>query len=220
MRKRQPDTRSGDWLSNEFFCSCFLSALRACGVDTREYETPGKMHEWFDFRANYDWRAQTEEKTHTRGGLPYKEPNGFYGFAVNVLGKYDGGNNDWMKLTGAEGEWAVAYHGTKVSGFPMILTSGFKADGPGQAHEGDKCVKTGEVVGKGVYCTPGIEIGIRYAGNGHEFQGHKIIFVMQCRVNPRKIKHVHDCATHPNAYWVLNDPKDIRPYRVLIRAVV
>ena len=111
----------------------------------------------FDFRANFDWRGQTQVKTHTRGGLRsaahtcagsgvvnrvlglvqlakklcarflsklelgcieadalqhgsffkrlslhprwrYIEPNGFYGFAVNVLGKYDGGNNDWMKL--------------------------------------------------------------------------------------------------------------------------
>jgi hypothetical protein len=185
-------------------------------VDTREYEMPGKLHDWFDFRANSDFREQTEEKTHTRGGYPYLEPNGFYGFAANVLGKYDDGNNDWMKLTGAEGEWAVAYHGTKVSGFPAILTEGFKA-GARQKYDDEKCVKTGQKIGSGVYCTPGLAMAARYAGQGHGFEGHNIIFVMQCRVNPSKIKHCHDYLKDPEAYWVLNDPNDIRPYRVLIK---
>lgn len=216
IRKKQP-ADPGDWLSNDFFFSCFLSALRSLRLDTTEYEKPGKMYEWFDFRANVDWRAQTEVRTHTRGGLAYVEPNGFYGFAVNVLGKYDGGNNDWMKLEGNPGEWAVAYHGTKVDGFPQILTSGFRA-GAGQAYRSHRCVKTGAPIGTGVYCTPGLPIAEGYAGEGHDFNGRKIIFVMQCRVNPAKIKHCHDYATNPNAYWVLNDPKDIRPYRVLIKA--
>jgi len=218
MRRRQPDPASGDWASNDFFFNCFLSALRSLRQDTREYEKPGKMHEWFDFRANFDWRGQTQVKTHTRGGLRYIEPNGFYGFAVNVLGKYDGGNNDWMKLEGNPGEWAVAYHGTKVSGFPAILTSGFRAGG-GQAHKNGTCVKTGAPIGTGVYCTPSLAVAERYGGEGHDFNGRKIIFVMQCRVNPAKIKHCHDYDTNGQAYWVLNDPKDIRPYRVLIKAV-
>ena len=172
----------------------------------------------FDFRHNMDLRNQTEVKTHTRGGIKYVEPNGFYGFAVNVLGKYDGGNNDWMKMKASTGrEWAVAYHGTSVGGFPAILNEGFKA-GSRQAYSDSKCVKTGAVIGSGVYCTPGLSMAEQYAGNGHDFQGHKIIFVMQCRVNPAKIKHCHDYETKEDAYWVLNDPNDIRPYRVLIKA--
>jgi hypothetical protein len=224
IRKRQPDPASGDWLNNEFFCSCFLDALKRSGVDTSEYEKPGKMHEWFDFRWNSDIRAQTKVKTHTRGGYPYTEPNGYFGFAVNVLGKYDGGNNDWMKLNGAPGEWAVAYHGTDgVKGFPAILNSGFIV-GPAQAYQSDKCVKTGAVIGRGVYCTPGLGVAESYAKSrggaaGADYQGHKIIFIMQCRVNPAKIKHCHDYATNPDAYWVLNDPADIRPYRVLLKSV-
>ena len=47
MRRRQPDPASGDWASNDFFFNCFLSALRSLRQDTREYEKPGKMHEWF-----------------------------------------------------------------------------------------------------------------------------------------------------------------------------
>jgi hypothetical protein len=227
MSKKQPSPASGDWLNNEFFCSSFLSALQHVGVDTSEYEKPGKMHEWFDFRANTDCRAQTEVKTHTRGGFPYTEPNGYFGFAVNVLGKYDGGNNDWMKLTGAESEWAVAYHGTGVEGFPLILQSRGFIVGSAQVYEHRKCVKTGATIGKGVYCTPGLGTAQAYAmqgrsgpgSGGHDFHGHKIIFVFQCRVNPAKIKHCHDYKTDPDAYWVLNDPADIRPYRVLLKAV-
>ena len=205
----------GDWLTPDFFFRCFISACKQLGQDTTAYEQPGKMYEWFDCRANVDWRQQTDTIKHTRGGLPYTEPNGFYGFAVNVLGKYDNGDNRWMKADGSPGEWAIAYHGTKVSGFPQILQKGFIAGG-GQAYAGSQCVKTGKTVGVGVYCTPGLYTASRYGGSGHTFEGHQIVFVMQCRVRPSAIKHVSDCATDPEAFWVVNDPKDIRPYRVLI----
>ena len=205
----------GDWLTNDFFFRCFISACKQLGQNTRAYEQPGKMYEWFDCRANVDWRQQTDTIKHTRGGLPYTEPNGFYGFAVNVLGKYDNGDNRWMKADGSPGEWAIAYHGTQVSGFPQILQKGFIA-GSGQACAGSKCVKTGKTIGVGVYCTPGLYTASRYGGWGHTFEGHQIVFVMQCRVRPSAIKHVSDCATDPEAYWVVNNPKDIRPYRVLI----
>ena len=205
----------GDWLTPDFFFRCFISACKQLGQNTRAYEQPGKMYEWFDCRANVDWRQQTDTIKHTRGGLPYTEPNGFYGFAVNVLGKYDNGDNRWMKADGSPGEWAIAYHGTKVSGFPQILQKGFIAGG-GQACAGSKCVKTGKTVGVGVYCTPGLYTASWYGGSGHTFEGHQIVFVMQCRVRPSAIKHVSDCATDPDAFWVVNNPKDIRPYRVLI----
>ena len=76
--------------------------------------------------------------------------------------------------------------------------------------------QVGKTIGVGVYCTPGLYTAEYYAGSGHTFEGHQIVFVMQCRVRPSAIKHVSDCATDPEAFWVVNDPKDIRPYRVLI----
>ena len=113
-----------------------------------------------------------------------------------------------------------------MDGFPGILTSGFRI-GHAQAHKDKRCLKTKEIIGNGVYCTPGLGEAEGYAmqgrsgpgSGGHDFNGHKIIFVFQCRVNPKKIKHCHDYATNPGAYWVLNDPADIRPYRVLIKSV-
>ena len=110
-----------------------------------------------------------------------------------------------------------------MDGFPGILTSGFRI-GHAQAHKDKRCLKTKEIIGKGVYCTPGLGVAESYAKSrggaaGTDYQGHKIIFIMQCRVNPAKIKHCHDYATNPGAYWVLNNPADIRPYRVLIKSV-
>ena len=103
-----------------------------------------------------------------------------------------------------------------MDGFPGILTSGFRI-GHAQAHKDKRCLKTKEIIGKGVYCTPGLKEAERYA-TAHNFKGHKIYFVMQCRVNPEKIKHVHNYKFDRNAYWVINDPADIRPYKVLIKS--
>ena len=49
-------------------------------------------------------------KNEYRGGKIYKPPNGWIGFGLNVLNKYDNGNNDWLACNGRPGEWCVAYH--------------------------------------------------------------------------------------------------------------
>ena len=47
-----------------------------------------------------------------RGGLAYiPPPQGWKGYGLNVLNKYDNGNNDWLAMNGNKNEWAVAYHG-------------------------------------------------------------------------------------------------------------
>ena len=46
-----------------------------------------------------------------RGGRPYNPPDGWIGYGLNVLNKYDNGNNDWLACNGRPGEWCIAYHG-------------------------------------------------------------------------------------------------------------
>ena len=46
-----------------------------------------------------------------RGGLPYYSPKGWIGFGLKVTGKYDNGNDDWIKMDNNPNEWAIAYHG-------------------------------------------------------------------------------------------------------------
>ena len=49
-----------------------------------------------------------------RGGRPYNPPDGWIGFGLNVINKYDNGNNDWLACDGRPGEWCVAFHGACV----------------------------------------------------------------------------------------------------------
>ena len=43
-----------------------------------------------------------------RGGRSYNPPDGWIGFGLNVLNKYDNGNNDWLACDGRPGEWCIA----------------------------------------------------------------------------------------------------------------
>ena len=40
------------------------------------------------------------------------------------------------------------------------------------------------------------------------------LIVFQCRVNPKAIR---ECPGTKNEYWVIHDPKDIRPYGILYK---
>lgn len=48
-----------------------------------------------------------------RGGFPYYQPIKCKRFGIKVSGLYDKGNDDWLKMDGNPGEWAVTYHGVK-----------------------------------------------------------------------------------------------------------
>ena len=45
------------------------------------------------------------------GGKPYYPPLGWIGIGLNVLDKYDNGNNNWIEMINSSDEWCVAYHG-------------------------------------------------------------------------------------------------------------
>ena len=44
-----------------------------------------------------------------RGGKKYIPPMGW--IWLNVMNKYENGNNDWLTINGNANEWAVDYHG-------------------------------------------------------------------------------------------------------------
>jgi len=202
-----------DTLNNDFFFRAFTKAMADAG---HTVEAPAD--EVFDFRFNQDFRKRAVAPPATRGGVMYQEPVGWKKFAVRVKGRYDEGNNTWLCLDGRNGEWAVAYHGTNYTCIPGILSSGLRA-GARQVYKDGKDARTGEKIGAGVYCTPEIDAAKSYAP-GVPFEGKKLRFVFQCRVRPEAIRRCHDeeikrgaCGT----YWVINDPKDIRPYGVLVQ---
>ena len=161
-----------------------------------------------------------------RGGRPYNPPDGWIGFGLNVLNKYDNGNNDWLACDGRPGEWCIAYHGACVHNtseqikqiIKPILENNLKP-GSGQAYSSyDDACHPGQKVGVGVYCTPNPNTADGYSGqidvNGHRY---KVAFML--RVKPDKIRYSN---SQPD-YWVLNagngDFSEMRPYRFLIKKV-
>ena len=100
-----------------------------------------------------------------RGGKDYDPPIGSNGIGLKVLDKYDNGDNTWLGMDNAPGEWCVAYHGVASGQSPnnvknvtgLIVKDTFKTGG-GQAHRNcDDQYHHGKKVGIGVYCTPTIK---------------------------------------------------------------
>ena len=160
-----------------------------------------------------------------RGGRPYNPPDGWIGFGLNVINKYDNGNNDWLACDGRPGEWCIAYHGACVRNtsdqikqiIKPILQNNLKP-GAGQACANNPDVNhPGQNIGIGVYCTPNITTAFGYAGI-IEVNGYKYKVAFMLRVKPDKIRH-----SSGSDYWVLNagdgNFSEMRPYRFLIRKV-
>jgi len=214
FHKKAASTEKGDWLSNDFFWKAFCACLKKAGRTVTE-----KPEDLFDFQYNRDYRDWDGPEKEVRGGIEYSLPKGWKRYACRVKNKY-GSDNSWLRLDGCDGEWAVAYHGTTAGALVPILEGGLKA-GSAQAYQHKKDVRTGQTIGKGIYCTPSISVAESYAkqqgGVGTQLDGHAVHFVLQCRVKPDAILRCHDETTHESAYWVVTSPEDIRPYGVLVR---
>ena len=157
-----------------------------------------------------------------RGGKPYNPPDGWIGFGLNVLNKYDNGNNDWLACDGRAGEWCVAYHGACRGNsseqikqiIKPILQQNLRPGG-GQACSGSNDIfHPGRKVGVGVYCSPHISTANSYAGT-IQVKGFRYQVAFMLRVKPDKIRAANDSV------WVLNagngDFSELRPYRFLIK---
>ncbi len=142
-----------------------------------------------------------------RGGLEYKRPCGWKRYALKVTDKYD--DTDWLDSYGNsnnDSEWAVSYHGTKITSAIPIVKEGLK---PG----------TNNYYGVGVYCTPDISCAESYSEiftSQTTNKQYKIVF--QNRVNPKKIVYCKSLGG-PSNYWFVEDGKDIRPYGICIKEV-
>ena len=161
-----------------------------------------------------------------RGGRPYNPPDGWIGFGLNVLNKYDNGNNDWLACDGRPGEWYIAYHGACVRNtsdqikqiIKPILEQNLRPGGRQGCSGHSDLNHPGQTVGVGVYCSPNPTVIDGYAGiievNGYRY---KVAFML--RVKPDKIR----ISSSTPDYWVLNagdgNFSEMRPYRFLIRKI-
>jgi hypothetical protein len=161
------------------------------------YLSPEYLDPGFDFDFT---KIDDKGQVHTRGGLPYHRPCGWNRIALKVNGRYE--NDVWMGSSGADGEWAVSYHGTDKNSSVNIATEKYQLA---------KC--SNFLYGKGIYSAPRIETTVQ-GGYAKEFQyeGHNYLVVMQNRVNPRFLNIVNS-----GHYYVSPIQEDIRPYGVLIK---
>ena len=159
-----------------------------------------------------------------RGNIPYNPPYEWIGIGLNVLDKYDNGDNTWIGKKNIKGEWAVAYHGVgrcqeSNQGEDMtkkIIEGKFKFGITNLHEDCEDKYHPGQKVGVGVYCTPNIKIAEYYSGVS-EKNGQKYKSVLMVRVRPDTIRC---CKEHDNAkdIWIVNGTYDeIRAYRILYK---
>ena len=172
-----------------------------------------------DYRGNRDRGWGKNEK---RGTYPYYPPEGWIGYGLKVLGRYDNGNDDWLDYHGKNNEWAVAYHGIGDRGgvgevneaVNSIIKGGLKK-GKRQVHK--RCSNLNQLaqdyknVGEGVYCSPNPKVLGEYGA----LYKSKFKMGLMLRVKPDRIRY---CNCENKEYWVLNGTSnEIRPYRILIK---
>jgi ubiquitin len=154
-----------------------------------------------DSKYDYDFTMINDNgKVYTRGGETYNRPCGWKRIALKVLGKYE--NDDWLGSNNDESVWPVAYHGTNLDGLKGICLNGF-----------DLSKLKRFIFGKGHYTTPYIEIAKSFATE-IRINDQRIIYIIQSRVDPRKIIKRND-----ERYWILPSNNDLRPYSICFQIV-
>ena len=163
-----------------------------------------------------------------RGTYDYIPPLGWKGFGLKVLGKYDNGNDDWIKMDNNPNEWAIAYHGigrgrNDVEDITRkIATAEYQKliKGANQSlKDFDDDNHPGKKIGEGVYCSNDIGYIEKYnlCGNSNtQINGKKYKMAFMLRVKPDRIR-VN--KKYPNE-WILDGTTDeMRPYRILLKEV-
>ena len=73
-------------------------------------------------------------------------------------------------------------------------------------------MKTGELIGEGIYCTPKFRTAEAHTSPFNVY-GTDYRIIMMCKVCPKAVKF----TDHPDKYWVVNKQKYIRVYALLIK---
>ncbi|CAD8111171.1 unnamed protein product [Paramecium primaurelia] len=168
------------------------------------------------FNRTWDNFPEKEQRGPPYHRYDYYFPIGCQGFGLNVE-KY--GNDDWIKMDGNPNEWRILYHGTKNFAISQIVKNNL-VPGCGQAHANDQCKdEFGNTVfvGNGIYFSDKLSVCV-YDGNEYapftQVGDKQFAVIFMSRVNPKKIRQ-SDLMKSLN-YFVVNESKDVRPYRILL----
>ena len=164
-----------------------------------------------------------------RGGFDYIAPIGWIGYGLNVNGKYDGGNDDWIGYEHAKNEYAIAYYPIKnyyndPKEMKKIIASICKnnimidnKDSHYNIFENDSNIRSekNEKCGDGIYLYQDIKVA-EMQSSIIEIKNIAYKILIMCRVNPNKIRIPKSCPQ----IWILNPNSfEIRQYRVLIKII-
>ena len=173
----------------------------------------------FDPRGNFHFPKPNGD-IQMRGGLIYYQPNDQWErIGLRVLDRFP--DDGWLKMDGNQKEWAVAFHGVRnnVNNIvPIIMKQGLQKGGA-QAYQEIMCrvfkgnrKEMKEKCGKGIYCTPKIEIAMGYT-NPVKIGNDVYRIVFQCRVRPTAIR----VPENQEDYWIIQQSDDIRPYGICLK---
>ena len=154
------------------------------------------------------------------GGEEYIHPYLWTAYGINILGKYDFGNNIWLGNVNNIGEFAIAYHGINninTNNYPIKKIESIM----GNLETGKTFIKVKNIRNQNFNCKEGVYLykNPLHAENSSELINiggfeYKIMFM--CRVNASKInqpENFKDC-------WILSPNSDeIRPYKILIKKI-
>ena len=182
--------------------------IRQCKID----------RELIDYRGHFI--IPNKSNNFIRGKEKYYPPYSWIGIGLNVLGKYDNNNNDWINDSSKESKWSIAYHGVggnlpssevlkklnkKIKKGLEDGESQYKCNYSDIRHKNKK-------IGTGVYLTPDINIAENYSGE-IKFINSKYKIALMVKVLNDKIREPEDIN-----FWILNK-KYIRIYRVLFKKI-
>ena len=178
-----------------------------------------------------------------RGGLPYIKPkDGWVRFGLNVTNYYQTDcETDWFGNDGNSKEWAVCYCNIGLDQKLSLLEREVFSDIYNDLEEGNSLIK--EKCGFGILATFDLSLfekrEIKESSLGVSswkkdekafeffnlqsfdimdvnFKSHGYTLALQCRVDPKKIRFP---SRFGQKIFVVNDPKDIRPYGILIKTL-
>ena len=175
---------------------------------------------YFDNRGNF--LNQIPRNNLFRGKEKYDPPqNDWMGLGLNVLGKYDEGNDDWLEDISNKSEWAIAYRGITSKNNSkytikdylkyFIVKGNLKI---AETNNGEKIndKRHWRTVGKGIWMTPSINIAEKYTQTIlFNEKTYKVLLMAKVKID--KIRE--PIGTN---FWVLNND-DIRIYRILFKEI-
>ena len=158
-----------------------------------------------------------------RGKEIYDPPYNWLGLGLNVLGRFDDGNDDWLEDISDKSEWAIAYRGisSKNQKHIKVMLKHFIEERNLEIARINFKDKFGKklndkrhwgTIESGIYMTPYIKIAEKYTKTiSFNNKNYKVLLMAKVKVS--EIKEPKN-----SNFWVLDNDK-IRIYRVLFKEI-